>query len=79
MLRWRGATSPIRGVGGAGGSDVTAGAPSLIFHPLMAFRIHDSVVRGEIDNRAKGIIRGKIWVEGRDRAGHSESQRQCSP
>ena len=33
--------------------------------PRMAFRIHDSVVRGEIDNRAKGIVRGKIWVEGR--------------
>ncbi len=32
----------------------------------MAFRIHDSVVRGEIDNRVKGIVRGKIWVEGRD-------------
>ncbi len=32
----------------------------------MAFRIHDSVVRGEIDNRSKGIVRGKIWVEGRD-------------
>ena len=32
---------------------------------LMAFRIHDSVVCGEIDNRAKGIVRGKIWVEGR--------------
>ena len=31
----------------------------------MAFRIHDSVMRGEIDNRAKGIVRGKIWVEGR--------------
>jgi len=31
----------------------------------MAFRIHDSVVRGEIDNRAKGVVRGKIWVEGR--------------
>jgi cobalamin biosynthesis protein CobT len=31
----------------------------------MAFRIHDSVVRGEIDNREKGIVRGKIWVEGR--------------
>ena len=31
----------------------------------MAFRIHDSVVRGEIDNRAKGIVRGRIWVEGR--------------
>lgn len=30
----------------------------------MAFRIHESVVRGEIDNRVKGIVRGKIWVEG---------------
>src|SRR5712664_3517666 len=34
-------------------------------HLRMAFRIHDSVVRGEIDNRVKGIVRGKIWVEGR--------------
>src|SRR5256885_13199042 len=32
----------------------------------MAFRIHDSVVRGEIDNRVMGIVRGKIWVEGRE-------------
>ena len=31
----------------------------------MAFRIQDSVVRGEIDNRVKGVVRGKIWVEGR--------------
>jgi hypothetical protein len=31
----------------------------------MAFRIHDSVVRGEIDNRVKGVVRGKIWVTGR--------------
>jgi len=31
----------------------------------MAFRLHDSVVRGEIDNRSKGIVRGKIWLEGR--------------
>jgi hypothetical protein len=31
----------------------------------MAFRIHDSVIRGEIDNRVKGIVRGKIWLEGR--------------
>jgi len=34
----------------------------------MAFRIHDSVVRGEIDNRVKGTVRGKIWVEGRPEA-----------
>src|SRR5262245_14065811 len=31
----------------------------------MAFRIHDSVVRGKIDNRTKGIIHGKIWLEDR--------------
>jgi len=31
----------------------------------MAFRIHDSVMRGEIDNRVNGIVRGKIWVAGR--------------
>ncbi|MBI5393745.1 MAG: hypothetical protein HZA91_00455 [Verrucomicrobia bacterium] len=31
----------------------------------MAFRIHDSVARGEIDNRVKGVVRGKIWIEGR--------------
>src|ERR1051325_6269086 len=31
----------------------------------MAFRIHDSVVRGEIDNRTKGVVRGKIWLENR--------------
>ncbi len=32
----------------------------------MAFRIHDSVVRGEIDNRVKGLVRGKIWIHGRE-------------
>ncbi|MCX6917659.1 MAG: hypothetical protein NT167_32260 [Verrucomicrobia bacterium] len=31
----------------------------------MAFRIHDSIARGEIDNRVKGIVRGRIWLEGR--------------
>jgi hypothetical protein len=31
----------------------------------MAFRIHDSVARGEIDNRTKGIVRGRIWLEGK--------------
>jgi len=30
----------------------------------MAFRIHDSVERGEIDNRVRGVVRGKIWVKG---------------
>ena len=31
----------------------------------MAFRIHDYVVRGEIDNRIQGIVTGKIWLLGR--------------
>lgn len=31
----------------------------------MAFRIEDSVVGGEIDNRTKGTVTGKIWVIGR--------------
>jgi hypothetical protein len=31
----------------------------------MAFRIHDSVVRGEVDNCVKGTVRGRIWLEGR--------------
>ena len=31
----------------------------------MAFRLHDSVARGEIDNREKGTVRGRIWLHGR--------------
>jgi hypothetical protein len=30
----------------------------------MAWRIHDSVIRGEIDNREKGVVRGKLWLDG---------------
>jgi PAS domain-containing protein len=32
----------------------------------MAFRIHDSVIRGEIDNRVKGRVRGKLWLDSLD-------------
>src|SRR6266705_3517965 len=39
---------------------------SWTVHPRrMAFRIHDRLVGGEVDNRVKGIVRGKIWLEGR--------------
>jgi hypothetical protein len=31
----------------------------------MAFRIHDSVLRGEVDNRTKGIVRGRVWLDGK--------------
>ena len=30
----------------------------------MAWRMHDSVIRGEIDNRVKGIVRGRVWIHG---------------
>jgi hypothetical protein len=33
----------------------------------MAWRIHDSIIRGEIDNRERGHVRGSIWLVGRDR------------
>ena len=32
----------------------------------MAWRIQDSVIRGEIDNRRKGCVRGKLWLDGLD-------------
>ena len=32
----------------------------------MAWRIHDSVIRGEIDNRMKGRVRGKLWLDSLD-------------
>jgi hypothetical protein len=31
----------------------------------VAFRIQDNVVRGEIDNRVKGMVRGRLWLHGR--------------
>lgn len=30
----------------------------------MAWRIHESVVRGEVDNRVKGRVHGKVWLDG---------------
>ena len=30
----------------------------------MAWRIHDNIIRGEIDNRQRGRIRGKLWLKG---------------
>jgi hypothetical protein len=30
----------------------------------MAWRIQDSVIRGEVDNREKGVVRGRLWLHG---------------
>lgn len=32
----------------------------------MAWRIDEQVIRGEIDNRRKGVVSGRIWLEGRE-------------
>ena len=32
----------------------------------MAFRITSAIVRGEIDNRVRGRVTGRIWLEGRE-------------
>ena len=32
----------------------------------MAWRIHDNVIRGEIDNRELGKVRGKLWLKGQE-------------
>jgi hypothetical protein len=37
----------------------------LLHYFRMAFRIDHGVERGEIDNRVKGVVRGKIWLAGR--------------
>ena len=34
----------------------------------MAWRIDESVIRGEIDNRVKGVVRGRLWLDGLDKA-----------
>jgi len=33
----------------------------------MALKIHDCVVRGEIGNRERGIVRGRIWISDREK------------
>jgi len=45
----------------------------------MAFRIHESVLRGEIDNRVKGVVRGKIWIAGRAQPVALELQGNAHP
>ncbi len=31
---------------------------------VMAWRIHDNVIRGEIDNRERGVVKGRLWLAG---------------
>ncbi len=43
----------------------------------MAIRIHRSIVRGEIDNRERGRVRGCIWLLGRDEPVQIELSGNC--
>ncbi|MGB8369535.1 MAG: hypothetical protein ACLPYZ_16705 [Limisphaerales bacterium] len=45
----------------------------------MAWRIQDSVIRGEIDNRMKGCVRGKIWLDGLDKPVKLELEGNACP
>jgi hypothetical protein len=43
----------------------------------MAWRIDEAVVRGEIDNRIKGCVTGRIWFAGRDEPVRLELAGNC--
>ena len=45
----------------------------------MAWRIQDSVIRGEIDNRVKGRVRGKLWLDGLDQPVKLELEGNACP
>jgi len=45
----------------------------------MAWRIQDSVIRGEIDNRMKGRVRGKLWLDGLDKPVKLEIEGNACP
>jgi hypothetical protein len=45
----------------------------------MAWRIHDHVLRGEIDNRERGQVKGRIWLAGVDEPMLLELKGDCHP
>lgn len=45
----------------------------------MAWRIHDSVIRGELDNRVKGFVLGKLWLAGLDQPVLLKLKGNCHP
>lgn len=45
----------------------------------MAWRIHQRVLRGEIDNRERGRVRGSIWLHGRNEPITLDLSGNCSP
>jgi hypothetical protein len=46
---------------------------------VMAWRIHEHVLRGEIDNRTRGRVTGEIWLAGIDQPLELELAGDCAP
>jgi hypothetical protein len=44
----------------------------------MAWRIHESILRGEIDNRVRGHIKGRIWLNSREQPITLDLSGNCS-
>jgi len=45
----------------------------------MAWRLHEHVLRGRIDNRAHGHVTGEIWLAGIDQPLVLELKGDCAP
>ena len=45
----------------------------------MAWRLHEHVLRGRIDNRARGCVTGEIWLAGIDQQLVLELKGDCEP
>jgi hypothetical protein len=46
---------------------------------VMAWRLHEHVLRGRIDNRARGCVTGEIWLAGIDQPLVLELKGDCAP
>ena len=45
----------------------------------MAWRLHEHVLRGKIDNRTRGRVTGEIWLSGIDQPMLLELAGDCAP
>ena len=46
---------------------------------VMAWRLHEHVLRGRIDNRGRGCVTGEIWLAGIDQPLVLELKGDCAP
>jgi hypothetical protein len=51
----------------------------VLRHFHMAWRLHEHVLRGKIDNRARGRVTGEIWLAGIDQPLQLELAGDCAP